>query len=539
MRTISINISRENKKAFWLWLTFSVLVGIIYPPIATAKDIELKVGIVQRFGEDAQDELTITSPKGDSLTLRFLGNPEEPQILNTNEAKLTVVKQPLPAPLLKERLVLSDHATFETAEDSALQWRARGVAVEIVQPEHWQVWAKRVVYRTPLLRRLLWQSLQNQGYSQPYLETEVISDKPQTALAINGRRYSRNQLEITASHNLIQVSEGKDAQQTRLYGGRLILQPNAYGTFTLINQVPLETYLRGVVPHEIGPNAPEGATKAQTIIARTYALQNTRRFAADNYELCASTQCQVYYGLTGTNPKADSAIAATKGLVLTYNNELVDALYSSTTGGITAPFSDVWNGKERPYLRAVVDAPVKVWDLSQQSLADEQTFRRFIGLKEGFNETGRKVFRWNKQSSLEDLNKDLRKYLEKRKNSLANFNTIQWMQVTQRSPSGRVLKLKVQTDKGVIELQKNEVRSAFSAPLSTLFYLEPIYETNQQIKAYAFIGGGFGHGVGLSQFGSYNLAKLGWSAEKILAFYYPGTKIQPLDSSIVSWRGNN
>ena len=71
---------------------------------------------------------------------------------------------------------------------------------------------------------------------------------------------------------------------------------------------------------------------------------------------------------------------------------------------------------------------------------------------------------------------------------------------------------------------------------STLFYIEPIYDANKKIKGYSFVGGGLGHGVGLSQYGSYNLAKLGWTAEKILAFYYPGTKIQPLNTSIIYWK---
>ena len=110
------------------------------------------------------------------------------------------------------------------------------------------------------------------------------------------------------------------------------------------------------------------------------------------------------------------------------------------------------------------------------------------------------------------------------------------MEVTERSPSGRILTLAVKTDQGIVELEKNEVRSAFEPPRSTLFYLEPIYDEAQKLTAYAFIGGGFGHGVGLSQYGSYNLANLGWSAAQILAFYYPGTTIQSLNESIVFWR---
>jgi SpoIID/LytB domain protein len=134
------------------------------------------------------------------------------------------------------------------------------------------------------------------------------------------------------------------------------------------------------------------------------------------------------------------------------------------------------------------------------------------------------------------LNKDLQKYLQKRKHTLENFKTIVAMEVTKRSPSGRILVLTVQTDKGQIDLYKSEARSAFGPPRSTLFYVEPMFDEKQQLKGYAFIGGGFGHGVGLSQFGSYNLARLGWSAEKILAFYYPGTRIQPLNTSVVLWQ---
>ncbi len=230
-------------------------------------------------------------------------------------------------------------------------------------------------------------------------------------------------------------------------------------------------------------------------------------------------------------------IAATRGLVLTYNNELVDALYSSTTGGVTASFSDVWNGEERPYLKAIIDSPQpNIWDLGQQSLEDEATFRQFISLNQGFNETGRKVFRWRRKSTLEELNEDLRTYLERKKHPLANFTTIKGMKITERSPSGRVLGLTVWTDKGELVLRKNEARSAFGPPRSTLFYLEPILTPNQELGGYIFVGGGFGHGVGLSQFGSYNLANLGWSATQILAFYYPGTQIQPLNESIVYWK---
>lgn len=502
-------------------------------PVVTRSDVELKVGVVQRFGEKPTDQLTLRATSRDRLTLRFLNGDLKPQTFQVNEVKLEVAAPPLPSPIVEEQLVLGNYRSFETAEDSAKQWRGKGIEVEITQPDRWQVWAKRTVYKTPLLRRLLLQSLKTAGDRTAYLNTQIQTKQPQVSWVVNGYRYNRLALEITSDKNLIEVTKGAH-HSSHLYAGRLQMQPNAYGTYTLVNQVPLETYLRGVVPNEIDSGAPYAADEAQAIIARTYALRNLRRFAADDYQLCADTQCQVYYGLTNTVPIADKAVAATKGQVLTFQNQLVDALYSSTTGGVTAPFDDVWNGARRPYLQAVVDSAAKVWDLSQHSLASEENFRQFINLKEGFNETGWPTFRWHRESSLTEITQDLQRYLQKDKNPLANFHSIQQMQVVKRSPAGRVLKLVVQTDKGSVEIHKDDVRSAFVAPRSTLFYLEPIYAADKTLKGYAFVGGGFGHGVGMSQTGAYNLAKQGWSSQQILSFYYPGSQLQPISDSIVS-----
>lgn len=523
---------------WFLRLSYSALTILCWLGLSAASeaatkrpDVELKIGIVQRFGSEPTDQLNLQATTGDRLTLK-LEKGVQLQTIQASSAKLEVVMQPLAVPAVQEWVVLSTHRSFETAEDSAGQWQERGIEVEIAQPERWQVWAKREVYNTPFLRRLLLQSLQAKGDRAAYLDTQILQKVPRASWVVNGNRYSHNQLDITTDKNLIQVSKGKNNLQPRLYGGRLRLQPNAYGTYTLVNEVPLETYLRGVVPHEIGASAPYAAVEAQTIIARTYALRNLRRFALDGYELCADTHCQVYQGLSGTVPNADRAIAATRGQVLTYQNQLVDAVYSSTTGGVTAAFSDVWNGADRPYLQPVVDAAGNIWNLSRQSLADEKNFQRFISLHQGFNETGWSMFRWRKESSMEQITKDLQRYLQVNKSPLANFKTVQQMHVVQRAPSGRILKLAVQTDRGIFALEKDEVRNALSAPRSTLFYLQPLSKGKKTLWGYAFVGGGLGHGVGLSQAGSYQLVKLGWPSSRILNFYYPGTQIQPLSDRI-------
>ena len=514
-----------------------------------AQDIELEIGIIQRLGAAPLDNrsprikrVKINSTFGDSLQVNFPGKSKsnEPTTIETKEVVLKVDSARLSQPKLAEKLILSDLATFETAEDSANSWKKLGIEVEVAQPGRWQVWAKRDVYQTPLVRRWLLHSLEANGYDSPYLDTEVLYQEPDIILEIAGQEYNYDEVEITSSKNLVKVNTNNKPRTARLYGGSLRLQPNAHGEFTLVNQVPLETYLRGVVPYEIGANAPFQAVAAQTIIARTYALRNLRRFAVDDYQLCATVHCQVYKGLNDANRNSDRAIAQTSGLVLTYENELIDALYSSTTGGVTAGFEDTWNGIERPYLQPVIDAPRPFWDLVKYPLNNEQAFRRFISLTKGFNETGiSSLFRWDKTRSIANLNQDLRKYLRKTHHPLADFQTIKSMQVYRRSRSGRILTLAIETDQGKIQLHKNEIRSALEPPISTFFYLEPIYNPANQLKGYDFIGGGFGHGVGMSQYGSYNLAKLGWSAKEILAFYYPQTKLQPLNDEIVFWRENS
>ena len=294
----------------------------------TPQNRPIKIGVVQRFGTKATDKLTLKALPGDSLTLRY----KTPQGIETKTAasvKLEIAPKSLESPLVEERVVLSSHRSFESAEDSANQWRAKGIDVEIAQPFRWQVWAKRDTYNSPLVRRWLLQSLQAQGNTTAFLDSKVFKQIPQAFWVLNGFRFNRNELDVTAGKNVIEVLEQttqeatatepeKAIQQTHRYGGSLHLQKNAYGTYTLVNKVLTETYLRGVVPHEIGAFSPYAAIVAQTILARTYALRNLRRFAVDNYELCADVNCQVYQGLTEVYPQSDKAIAQTSGLVLTY-----------------------------------------------------------------------------------------------------------------------------------------------------------------------------------------------------------------------------
>lgn len=530
-----------------LWLAAGVAVvgNLLMPTEAPAQAPQnpvLQIGIVQRFGRDDAKTLVIEPLNGDQLTVQFKTG-DQLETLTTNQIVLDTTPTPLETTALRERVVLSTHRSFESAEDSATQWRQRGIETEIAQPGDWQVWANREVYNTPLLRRLLLKDLQAADYDNVYVDSQVLQDVPKAAAIFNGFRYNRDIVSITTGSQRVRVIEkvGNVEDTVRVYGGNLRLQPNAYGTYTLVNKVPIETYLRGVVPYEIGLAAPTTTIEAQAILARTYVLRNLRRFEVDNYELCADTQCQVYRGITGAADVTDRAIAATKGLVLTYEDELVDALYSSNVGGVTAAFSHVWNGPDRPYLQPVVDSVSSRWDLAARPLTDENNLKAFLSLDSGFNEETWDTFRWEEDASLEKIGQDLKTYLQARNHPLANFTEVQRLVVTERADSGRVQTLQVATDAGVVTLQKDEVIRAIEAPLSLLFYTAGLYEevpgaAEPQLQGYRFIGGGFGHGVGMSQTGAYNLGDLGWSSDRILKFYYPGTELQPISDRLIFWR---
>ena len=506
-------------------------------PAQAQQDVELQIGIIQRYGDRPKDVLVLKAVPGDMLTVRIAEQDGKIKSLTTDTLKLETTIQPLPKPRVEEHLIFSTHRSFESAEEQAQYWKSRGIEVELAQPDRWQVWAKRSTYKTPTVLRLLEKNLKTQGIQTARIETRTLAGLPRASFTLNGAKYTRDQIEITSGRGMIQVDRDNDKTPNRTFPGSLKLQPNAYGNYSLVNLVALESYLRGVVPYEIGTGAPQAAMQAQAIMARTYVLRNLRRFTTDNYQLCATTQCQVYFGTSGVTNATDSAIASTRGLVSTYNNELVDALYSSTTGGITAPFNEVWRGKPRAYLIGKVDAVSNVWNLQQRPLSDENNLRDFIKLKDGFNESQESsYFRWQTESSIDTLTHDIKKYLQSIGNPLVGFSQIQEIQVMERSSAGRVAKMGIQTDLGVIVLEKDEILLAFEAPNSLLFYIDPIVDASRNLKGYKFMGGGFGHAVGLSQFGSYALGKRGFSYDKILNFYFPGSQIQPISPQLTFYR---
>jgi CheY-like chemotaxis protein len=141
------------------------------------------------------------------------------------------------------------------------------------------------------------------------------------------------------------------------YGGPFRLLADAHGGWTLLEEVPLERYLEGVVPHEIGAGAPPAALAAQAVLARTWAVKNLIRYSVDGYHLCADTQCQVYSDPGQASASVRAAIAATRGQVLTAAGRPIQAVYHASNGGVAAGLEEAWEVEPVPYLRPFVDGP--------------------------------------------------------------------------------------------------------------------------------------------------------------------------------------
>jgi stage II sporulation protein D len=139
------------------------------------------------------------------------------------------------------------------------------------------------------------------------------------------------------------------------YKGVVELRIDAYGKIRPVNWVELETYLRGVVPAELGPEVwPEiEALKAQAVAARTYVWKNLGQFADDGYDLCATPRCQVYKGAPAEHPLSDRAIQATSGRILLWDNKPISALYTATCGGHTEDAVEIFPEEDAPYLKGV------------------------------------------------------------------------------------------------------------------------------------------------------------------------------------------
>jgi len=256
---------------------------------------------------------------------------------------------------------------------------------------------------------------------------------------------------------------------------------------TIVNQVPLEQYLYGVVPAEMNPGWPLESLKAQAVAARTYALAKLGQFASRGYDLRPNTENQVYRGAGVETVPSNSAVDQTHGLVLTYRGHVIPAYFHSCSGGYTEASAAVW-GEPHPYLQAVPDydqqSPRYVW---QKNVAAE-------AMRLGLSRVGIHV------------------------GEVLRFD------IVERSYSGRVQRIRVVGSDGARDASGDQVRQA-AGLYSTLFNVLGYGGMGRSPRGFAFAGRGHGHGLGLSQWGARGLSERGYDYAQILAHYYPGTQL--------------
>ncbi|ALC86882.1 hypothetical protein AM499_14420 [Bacillus sp. FJAT-22090] len=345
--------------------------------------------------------------------------------------------------------------------------------------------------------------------------------------------------EVKNSHNQIQIigEEGSLVKiNGKLYRGIAEVGFNSTGSLAGINELSMEEYLYGVVPRELPPN-PYGeveAQKAQAVAARTYAASNMGKRSKDGYDLLPTTSDQVYGGYEAEHPVSNAAVDGTKGVVATYEGKLITAVFNSTSGGYSANNEDVWNSEPTPYLRGVPDAErgkalehVPTLEVFKNS-ANSTSLR---AAKNGDYEADwSRYHRWNFEWTAEEMQDVVSEYFNVDSGKILEVNVIE------RSNSGRVLEIEFVTENGTFYEYKDRIRTALkyinasgnkASLLSTLFFIDSVKDKKtKEVIGYKAYGGGWGHGVGLSQTGAMGMAVKGYTYDTILKHYYTGIDLE-------------
>jgi SpoIID/LytB domain protein len=276
-----------------------------------------------------------------------------------------------------------------------------------------------------------------------------------------------------------------------------------------------------------------GSIEGEEEVVRWYGREEH-----DLFDVCADDHCQRYHGVTRiTFPEVRRAVGETRGIVITWGDEICDARYSKACGGLTEEFVTAWDDARRPYLTSVTDAPEPYppvtteqeaarWCLSapeaycntKDKAILEKVLPAFDRETEGF-------FRWSVDYSREELEEILRE------KSGFDFGRLQAIEPLTRGPSGRISRLRITgSRRSVIVGKELEIRRWLSRShlYSSAFVVQACGAAGLDPERFVFHGAGWGHGVGLCQIGAAVMASRGFSAEQIVEHYFPGTALERL-----------
>lgn len=345
-------------------------------------------------------------------------------------------------------------------------------------------------------------------------------------------------VQITSNYGLLGVTGLKRAGKQALYHGAFELVKNNNNTFNLVNMIEVEEYLKGVVPNEMPVAFGLEALKAQSVAARNYVL-SPRTKASPNYDVVDSVASQVYFGANTEKPLSNQAVKETEGVVAIYNWDLILAQYSSTAGGYTESYSNAFSdpvtkafpSNEKPYLKAKPDI------IGQEPLNDEEKASAYYKSKPTAYDIRSPYFRWEREWTAEELKTALETTLPaqsatgfirpafKKGDKLDDLTEIK---VLRRGESGKIIEMEIVTRSQTYKVSKELVirrlmtNKGKALPSANVVF-DNIYDENGILTGIKAYGGGFGHGVGLSQYGAgFMGSELHKSYDKILQHYYTG-----------------
>lgn len=287
------------------------------------------------------------------------------------------------------------------------------------------------------------------------------------------------------------VGNGIRVSNTGLFGDTVLFYRNTIGRLDIINELNLDDYLKGVVPFEGNPKWTIETLKAQAVVSRTFALTRMIERHAQEYDVMSGVFSQVYAGKKIENARANDAIEATKGQVLTYNNKLFPAYFHSTCGGATTAADLVWPVKPHPALGGVEC--------------------RFCGKSPHF--------RWEARVTPEEIKEKLAKHN-------MPVNEVLDVKTGKIDRTGRAHTFIIQSTRW----EKTVDADAFRVWLDPMRLKSNLITKIRRAEdgAFVFKGKGWGHGVGLCQYGAKYLGELGYSYHEILGYYFPGSQIVEL-----------
>jgi stage II sporulation protein D len=361
----------------------------------------------------------------------------------------------------------------------------------------------------------LWKTV-NATISEP----RYVTTKTSTGTSAS----SRNQPRITVASTARVLFGGGTTQ----YRGIAEVMRNASGTLAGINDVPMEEYLYGVVPRELGPaQYPEAeAQKAQAVAAHTSLGKHWN----NGYDVLATVQDQVYGGSAAEHSVSTAAVNATAGIVATYGGAMISALFYATSGGKTSNVEDVFS-TTAPYLRTVWDAPSGQELPSVTALLNDLRTPTWTGAYGGFHTW----HRWNFTWTMAQMSCVIGDFANKPVGNVTAINIL-----SRSSTSGRVTQIQFVTDQGTFTETGTAIRSAMQyinssgVPTmlpSTLFVIDRLTNSSGQLTGYRVYGGGNGHGAGMAQTGAVGMARAGHTYQQILQKYYTGITLQVMNGT--------